>query len=98
MGISFYNREEDKEKLIRHAETAIFLAKNAGKNKYVFYSSDLDIQSYKQFILRNDLRKAIDNNQLMFHFQPIVNLKTNEILAAEVLLIGWAKQWISKNS
>ena len=98
MGISFYNREEDKEKLIRHAETAIFLAKNAGKNKYVFYSSDLDIQSYKQFILRNDLRKAIDNNQLMFHFRPIVNLKTNEILAAEVLLIGWAKQWISKNS
>lgn len=93
MGISFYNREEDKEKLIRHAETAIFLAKNAGKNKYVFYSSDLDIQSYKQFILRNDLRKAIDNNQLMFHFQPIVNLKTNEILAAEVLLRWEHPEW-----
>lgn len=76
---------ENKDELIRHAETAIFLAKSMGKNKHVFYSSDLDIQSYKHFILRNDLKRAVENDQLELYYQPIVNLRTNKIIAAEVL-------------
>lgn len=93
IGISLFNEDEDPEQLIRHAETAVFLAKNTGKNKYKFYSSNLDIQSYKQFILRNDIRTAIENNQLEFNLQPIVALRTNEILGAEVLLRWRHPEW-----
>ena len=90
IGISTYRNDvKDSDQLIRHAETALYLAKNEGKNRYKFYSRDLDIQSYKEFILRNDLRDAIENNELTLYYQPIVNLRTNEILAAEVL-IRWA--------
>jgi diguanylate cyclase (GGDEF)-like protein/PAS domain S-box-containing protein len=58
IGVSFYTGK--REELVRQAETAIFLAKNEGRNKYIFYSPDLDIKSYKYFTLRNDLKKAIE--------------------------------------
>lgn len=93
IGISLYNEDENQEQLIKHAEEAVFFAKKAGKNKYKFYSSNLDIQSYKQFILRNDIRKAIEKDQLKFKFQPIVDLRTNEILGSEVLLRWNHPEW-----
>lgn len=94
IGISTYQDDaQDSEVLIRNAETAVFLAKNKGKNKYKFYSSDLDIQNYKQFILRNDLTRAIKNNQLRVYYQPLVSIKTNEILATEALIRWEHPQW-----
>lgn len=94
IGVSFFSKEEPgTEQLIRRAETAIFLAKNEGKNRFKYYSPDLDIQSYKYFTLRNDLRKAVENEQLKFYYQPIVNLGTNKILAAEVLLRWEHPEW-----
>lgn len=94
IGISTYKEDvQDNELLIRHAETAMFLAKSEGKNRYKFYSSDLNIQSYKQFVLRNDLRRSIENNQLKIYYQPIVNIRTNEILAAEALIRWEHPQW-----
>jgi len=79
--------------LIRQAETALFLAKSEGKNKYKFYSSELDIQSYKHFVLRNDLKKSINRNQLRVFFQPLVGLNNDEILCAETLLRWEHPEW-----
>lgn len=94
IGISIYDEDEQKnQKLIRHAETALVLAKNEGKNRYKFYSSGINVQSYKHFILRNDLKRAIEDNQLILYYQPIVNLKTNEILAAEALIRWEHPEW-----
>lgn len=94
IGISFFSKDdESREQLIRNAEAAIYLAKNKGKNKYKYYSSDIDIQSYKHFILRKDLRRAIENDQLKLYYQPVVNLGTNEIIAAEVLLRWEHPEW-----
>lgn len=94
MGICTCREDKpDSELLIRNAETALFFAKNEGKNKYKFYSPDIDIQSYKQFTLRNDLKNAIDNDQLRIYYQPIIDLKTNEILAAEALIRWEHPEW-----
>jgi diguanylate cyclase (GGDEF)-like protein/PAS domain S-box-containing protein len=87
MGIDRCDGDEvNFENLITHAETALFLAKNGEKNSYKFYTSDVNIQTHKQFELRKDLRQAIANGQLMVYYQPIVNIRTNEIIAAEALI------------
>ena len=94
IGISTYEKgQEDSDLLIRNAETAIYMAKNEGKNKYKFYSSDKNFQSYKESILRNDLKKSIENNQLRIYYQPMVNLKTNELLGAEALIRWEHPEW-----
>ncbi|NLY42632.1 MAG: EAL domain-containing protein [Clostridiaceae bacterium] len=94
MGISIYQKDgEENELLVRNSETALFLAKNEGKNRYRFYSPDINIQSYKQFILRNDLKKAMEKDQLKIYYQPIVNLITDSILAAEALIRWEHPEW-----
>ena len=87
IGISvFPDDEEDIEGLINYANIALLRAKQEGKSKHQFYSSDIGIETYKQLILRNDLIKAIEKNQIKVHYQPIVNIETNEILALEALM------------
>lgn len=87
IGISIYLKDApDMDSLINNANIALLRAKNEGKNRYQFYRSDINIQSYKEFQLRNDLRKAIENNEFKLYFQPLINLPDNEIIAAEALL------------
>ena len=84
MGICLFDENNsDAESIIKHAEIALFWAKNEGKNKYKFYSSDIDVQTYKQFELYADMLKAIDNDQFRVYYQPIMDLKTNRVIAAE---------------
>ncbi|WP_160316193.1 GGDEF domain-containing phosphodiesterase [Acetobacterium bakii] len=80
------DEEKDRESLIKHANIALLWAKKDGKNCYQFYSSDISIQNYKQFELRTDLRKAIEKKQFEVYYQPVVKLKTTEIIAAEALI------------
>lgn len=94
MGISVYPRDgEDEETLRKNAKVAILGAKKEGKNKFKIYSSDLNIQNYKDFILRSDLFHALEKEQLKIYYQPIINLKTSEIIAAEALLRWEHPEW-----
>lgn len=94
MGISSFHEDgQDIEQIIRHAETALFMAKSDEKNEYKFYYSDINIQSYKQLELRNNLKNAIVNNQFRVYYQPIVNLHTNEIISAEALIRWEHPDW-----
>jgi len=99
MGISIFSKDfrdnekpeddendEDGELLIKHANMALLWSKREGKNHHKFYSSDISVKNYKQFELRNDLRKAIEKKQFEVYYQPLVKLKTTEILAAEALI------------
>lgn len=87
IGISIYPEDgEETDSLKKHASVALLGAKNEGKNRYKFYSSKMDIQSYKQFMLRNDLRKAIEKGQFKLYYQPQVSLKNSEIIAVEALI------------
>lgn len=93
IGINICNEDENIDNVIKQTEMALFWAKKQGKNKYKFYSSDINIHSYKQFELRNDLRKALKNDELKVYYQPIINLKNNEILAAETLIRWEHPDW-----
>lgn len=93
IGISIYNNDEDIEGIIKKAEMALFWAKKQGKGNYKVYSSDINLQNYKQFTLRNDLRSALGNNELRVYYQPIVNLLNKEVLAAETLIRWEHPDW-----
>jgi len=87
LGIStFPDDSKNMEILFKHAHIALSRSKDQGNNRYQLHSQEMDIQGYKEFELRNDLRKTIENNQIKIYFQPIVNLYTNEIIAAEALV------------
>ncbi len=94
LGICLFDENNsDAESIIKHAEIALFWAKNEGKNKYKFYSSDIDVQTYKQFELYSDMLKAIDNDQFRVYYQPIMDLKTNRVIAAEALIRWEHPSW-----
>lgn len=83
---TFPSDGEDADELMKKANIALLRAKESGKNKYEFYSPEMDVKNFKEFSLRNDLRKAIKRKQFSVHLQPIVNIQTGDILAAEALI------------
>ena len=89
IGISIFpNDGEDSETLIKHADSALYKAKEKGKNTYQIYTSSMDVESYKIFTLETDLRKALELNQLELYYQPKI-CATNESNCWREALIRW---------
>ncbi|MBT2640845.1 EAL domain-containing protein [Bacillus sp. ISL-41] len=87
IGISMSPEDgQDEETLIKHADTAMYLAKDSGKNNYQFYTTQLHGLSSRKMELENGLRKALEQNQLMLHYQPQFNMETGEIIGIEALV------------
>lgn len=87
IGVSIYPKSgNDKVTLMKNADLAVSLAKRMGKNNVQIYDESLQSESEKAFFYRNELRKAMKNNQLSIFFQPRVNCMTNKIIGAEALL------------
>ncbi len=74
----------DSESILRHADTAMYRAKEKGRNCYQFFNPKMHIEVSKRLILEEHLRKAIKNNELHIEYQPIVNID-GEVIAAESL-------------
>lgn len=72
--------------ILKNTSSAVLRAKQNGKNNYHIYSTTLDISSFKKFELEKDLRKSIDYNELVLHFQPRVDAATGKLLSAEALI------------
>ncbi|TYS90425.1 EAL domain-containing protein [Rossellomorea aquimaris] len=87
IGISMYPKDgADQESLIKHADTAMYLAKERGKNNYQFYFPELENASSRNMELENGLRKVLELKQLTLHYQPKVDLETHEIIGVEALI------------
>lgn len=87
IGISIYPLDgTDVETLIKLADTAMYLAKDLGKNNFQFYSSHLNGLSSRKMELENGLRKAIEQEQLELFYQPQVDLVTGEMVGIEALI------------
>lgn len=72
--------------LVQRADTAMYEAKNAGRNTFRFFNPELGRQLEKRLTIGHALRHAIDRNELSLVFQPLVDLKDRRIIGAEVLL------------
>lgn len=86
-GVSFYpNEEDDAYTLIEKAKIALDQAKKKTDSKVEAYSADLGKQVREDFIIDNDSRYALMNNQLFYNYQPIVDAQSGKILGAEILM------------
>ncbi|MDP4087377.1 MAG: EAL domain-containing protein [Bacillota bacterium] len=87
IGISIYPTDgNDEETLIKNADTAMYVAKGHGKNKFQFYDSNLNGNSIQMMEFENGLRKALERDQLILHYQPQIELTTGKIVGIEALL------------
>ena len=87
IGISLYpNDTEDLDSLLKNADQAMYVAKNAGRNRSSYFTADLQYLAQKRLHLINDLRIALVSNQFRVYYQPIVELATGEIHKAEALI------------
>jgi diguanylate cyclase (GGDEF)-like protein len=87
IGISiFWNDGRDFDTLYQHADTAMYTAKNLGKNNYAFFTQAVQDKIERSMSIESHLRNAIANNELSLHYQPQISLTTNELVGAEALL------------
>jgi len=85
-GISSYPADgEDTETLLRNAEAALKKAKFSG-DKYLFYAPEFNARVAEKLSLENKLRRALEQEQLVLHYQPKVDLKSGGICGLEALL------------
>jgi diguanylate cyclase (GGDEF)-like protein len=77
---------EDAETLINNADTAMYQAKKDGRNGHRFYASEMHDRARERMALENDLRGALERNELRLYYQPKVHGATGEIVAAEALI------------
>lgn len=94
MGISIYPENgKDSLELLRNADLALYKAQKQGKNNYQFLSPSNSIQSFKNYSLGRDLKKAIENNEMILHYQPRMDSSTNQMVAAEALIRWNHSEW-----
>lgn len=87
IGICMYPLQaHDEESLMLNADTAMYLAKEAGKSSFRFYDPALQHQSAERMALEKGLQQALENGQFVLHYQAKLDLKTNRIAGVEALL------------
>ncbi len=87
IGISVFPIDgSDRDQIIRQADTAMYSAKQAGRNTFKFYTSQLTHKAVQNFNMEAQLRRAIERDELFLNYQPQVDMKRNTLLGAEVLI------------
>lgn len=87
IGIAAYPGDgETADDLLKSADTAMYRAKATGRAQVVFFEERMNAEAVTRVTLDHDLRLAIDNGELVLHFQPILDLRTGRVRAAEALV------------
>jgi diguanylate cyclase (GGDEF)-like protein len=87
IGISLYPADgDDAETLLKHADTAMYHAKDLGRNNYQFFKADMNVRVSERQWIEADLRRALARHEFTLHYQPKMNLMTGEMTGAEALI------------
>src|ERR1700733_3768561 len=87
IGISVYPDDGlDAETLIKNADSAMYQAKENGRQSYQFFKSSMNERAVERQSIEEGLRRALERKEFTLHYQPKVSLKTGEITGAEALL------------
>lgn len=87
IGVSFFPEDgADADTLIKHADTAMYRAKEKGGDTFEFYHPDMNFRSLERLHLETYLRKALSRDEILVHYQPLVNLENGEIFGMEALV------------
>ena len=94
IGISVYPEDgQNAETLIKNADTAMYHAKEKGRNNFQFFSSEMNTRAVARQIIEAHLRFALEKGEFLLHYQPKVNLDTGMITGAEALLRWKHSEW-----
>ncbi|HEY7865180.1 MAG TPA: EAL domain-containing protein [Psychromonas sp.] len=87
IGMSIYPQDGNTpDSLLKNADTALYRVKEAGRNGFSFYDPSMNHDVQRNLLLNGRLRQAISKNELVLYYQPIIDLKTRKIIAAEALM------------
>lgn len=87
IGIAIYPNDGLKsETLLKNADVAMYHAKTAGKNRYEFYEPLMNDKALARMLRENSLRRALNEHELVLHYQPKVNVATKSIVGMEALV------------
>lgn len=87
IGISMYPSDnEDEQSLLKNADTAMYRAKESGRNNFQFYTREMNARAMYRLNLENSLRHALERDEFALHYQPKSCLRTGRITGFEALL------------
>ena len=87
IGVALYPHDGlDMGELLRHSDTAMYQAKDRGRNNFQVFSPVMDRRLKERIAIETSLRTALQSQQLDVHYQPIVNIESNCVVALEALL------------
>lgn len=87
IGIALYPRDGKNEvEIMKSADTAMYAAKEAGKQCYTFYSKDMALQAISRLEREQMLLEAFEKEQFMLHFQPQISMNTGKMIGTEALV------------
>ena len=86
IGIAIYAGEEGAEELLRNADIAMYAAKSAGKRRSEIFRPSMHLAARMRLQLTADLRRAIQDEELVLHYQPLVTLAESKVIGVEALL------------
>lgn len=94
IGVSIYPSDgTDAESLIKNADTAMYHAKESGRNNSQFFRNEMNIRAVERQLVEANLREAIQKSEFVLHFQPKVKLENSMVTGAEALIRWMHPDW-----
>ena len=87
IGVTLYPEDDsDSDTLIRHADQAMYTAKQTGRNRFHFFDPAFDRQTQDQHKAQDEIRLALKNREFVLYYQPKVNMRTGRVFGTEALI------------
>lgn len=87
IGVALYPDDgESADTLLKHADSAMYRAKEKGRNNFQFFTAELNALITQRLELENKLRRALEREQFTLHYQPRIDMQTRRIVGAEALI------------
>jgi len=87
IGVAIYPADGSNfETLRKKADMAMYRAKEAGRNTYRFFDEAMNVEAMEHLVMRNGLRRALERDEFILHYQPQIDLASGQVIGAEALL------------